>query len=140
MRKLLLALLLFLASIKASPQMIMIYGGENHKVFLGYLNANNYESKSIWNTYGYYGNKYGDISIWNDYGTYGSGYSDYSPFNVYATDPPVLVDKEGNFYGYFTVNTSNTKRTKMGLALYILKYYDLIRDNIDGWYKKIFDS
>ena len=69
-------------------QTLYIYGGEDHDVFLGKLNASKYDSKSIW----------------NEYGTYGSAYSSYSPFNSYASYPPVIVDEEGNFYGYFTVN------------------------------------
>ena len=48
-------------------------------------------------------------------------------------------DKEGNFYGYFTVNEYKAKRADFGLALTIYKYYDLIRDDVSKWYDKIFE-
>ena len=30
-----------------------------------------------------------------------------SPYNPYATDPPVIVDQEGRFYGRLTMNEYN---------------------------------
>jgi hypothetical protein len=51
---------------------LYIYGGTNEKDYLGKLNASKYDSESIWNPYGTYGNKYNSKSIWNQYGTYGS--------------------------------------------------------------------
>ena len=39
----------------ASAQVLYIYGGEGHDVYLGKLNANEYDSESIWNEYGTYG-------------------------------------------------------------------------------------
>ena len=97
-------------------QTLYIYGGEDHDVFLGKLNASKYDSKSIWNEYGTYGSEYNANSIWNEYGTYGSAYSSYSPFNSYASYPPVIVDEEGNFYGYFTVNKYKSKRANFDLV------------------------
>jgi hypothetical protein len=43
---------------------------------------------------------------------FGSPYSSYSACNPYATDPPVIVDSAGNFYGRLTVNAYNTERTQ----------------------------
>jgi hypothetical protein len=62
-----------------------IYGGSSHKVYLGCVNCDDYNTNSIWNENGTYGNSYNANSIWNDYGTYGSDYSQYSPWNAYAT-------------------------------------------------------
>jgi hypothetical protein len=121
-------------------QQLYIYGGSNHDEFLGCLNSNGYDSNSIWNEYGTYGNSYNSKSIWNEYGTYGSEYSSYSPWNEYATEPPVVVDKEGNFYGYLTVNEYKSQRADFDLALIMYKYYDLIRENVSKWYEKIFDN
>lgn len=115
-------------------QTLYIYGGEDHDVFLGKLNASKYDSKSIWNEYGTYGSEYNANSIWNEYGTYGSAYSSYSPFNSYASYPPVIVDEEGNFYGYFTVS----KRANFDLVNIICEYYESIREDVDEWYDKIF--
>ncbi len=119
-------------------QTLYIYGGEDHDVFLGKLNASKYDSKSIWNEYGTYGREYNTNSIWNEYGTYGSEYSSYSPFNSYASYPPVIVDEEGNFYGYFTVNKYKSKRANFDLVNIICEYYESIREDVDEWYDKIF--
>ena len=119
-------------------QTLFIYGGEDHDVFLGKLNASKYDSKSIWNEYGTYGSEYNTNSIWNEYGTYGSAYSSYSPFNSYASYPPVIVDEEGNFYGYYTVNKYKSKRANFDLVNIICEYYESIREDVDEWYDKIF--
>lgn len=115
-------------------QTLYIYGGEDHDVFLGKLNASKYDSKSIWNEYGTYGSEYNANSIWNEYGTYGSAYSSYS----HASYPPVIVDEEGNFYGYFTVNKYKSKRANFDLVNIICEYYESIREDVDEWYDKIF--
>jgi hypothetical protein len=116
----------------ASEPYLMLFGGENHTVFLGYVNANKYETNSIWNKYGKYGSKYSSDSIWNKYGTYGSKYNNYSPWNKYTFDgSPVIVDKYGNFYGNFTVNNTNSQQTKIKLCLWILGSYDYIMENFD---------
>lgn len=123
----------------ATAQIIYIYGGADHDVYLGKLNANPYDSESIWNSYGKYDSQYNSYSIWNAYGTYGSSYSSYSPFNSYATYPPVLIDSKGNFYGYFTINKLKNKRADFDLVKIIYAYYDRIRDNVSDWYEKIFE-
>lgn len=115
-----------------------IYGGSSHKVYLGCVNCDDYNTNSIWNENGTYGNSYNANSIWNDYGTYGSDYSQYSPWNAYATYPPVIVDKVGNFFGYFTVNAYKTKRWESDLALVLYKYYEKIKEDVSYWYDKIF--
>jgi len=115
-----------------------LYGGKDHDVYLGCINCDKYNSNSIWNAYGTYGSKYNSNSIWNAYGTYGSKYNSLSPWNAYSNDSPVVVDKEGNFYGYFTVNTSKSKRADFKLALVIYEYHDLISDDVSKWYDKIF--
>jgi len=140
MKKIFFLTLLFLTiTTIASSQTLHLYGGKNHDVYLGCLNCDKYNSNSIWNAYGTYGSKYNSNSIWNAYGTYGSKYNSYSPWNAYSSDPPVVVDKEGNFYGYFTVNAYKDKRADFGLALTIYKYYDLIMDDVSKWYDKIFE-
>lgn len=107
----------------ALAQVLYIYGGKDHDVYLGKLNASEYDSESIW----------------NEYGTYGSEYSSCSPFNAYATYPPVLVDSKGNFYGYFTVNEYKSDRADFDLVNIICEYYEYIREDVSDWYNKIFD-
>lgn len=84
----------------------LIYGGSDHDQFLGCLNCSKYSSDSVCNSYGTYGNRYSGKSLFNSYSTFGNSYSPSSPWNEYSTSKsvPVLVDKEGNFYGYFTIN------------------------------------
>ena len=120
-------------------QTLLIFGGDDHDVFLGCLNTNRYDSNSIWNPYGTYGSKYNSKSIWNQYGTYGGEYSSYSPFNPYASNPPVLVDKDGNFYGYFTANRYNPKRTRDKLALFIIENWEEIIEDVGEAYDVIFN-
>jgi hypothetical protein len=129
----------FLNLSTGQAQDLQIYGGESHDVYLGCLNCNQYDPNSIWNSFGKYGSQYNSNSVWNQFGTYGSEYSKYSPWNLYATDPPVIVDKDGAFYGYLTVNEYADKRAKFELALTVCKYYNLIRKDVSGWYDKIFD-
>lgn len=107
----------------ALAQVLYIYGGKDHDVYLGKLNASEYDSESIW----------------NEYGTYGSEYSSCSPFNAYATYPPVLVDSKGNFYGYFTINKYKSNRADFDLVNIICEYYEYIREDVSDWYNKIFD-
>ncbi len=127
-----------LMSTNIVAQTLHLYGGKNHDEYLGCLNCDKYNSNSIWNAYGTYGSKYNSNSIWNAYGTYGSKYNSYCPWNSYSNDPPVVVDKEGNFYGYFSVNKYQSKRADFDLALTIYEYHELIRDDVGKWYDKIF--
>ena len=99
---------------------LLLFGGKDHRDFLGCVNCSEYDSNSIRNKNGTYGSEYSDLSIWDHYGSYGSRYSDDSPWNPYASNPPVVVDEAGNFYGYFTVNTFNPKRTTIPSLLMLL--------------------
>ncbi|MFC0515177.1 hypothetical protein ACFFGT_13240 [Mucilaginibacter angelicae] len=129
-----------LMSISSHAQTALhLYGGKDHDKYLGCLNCNTYDKNSIWNDYGSFGSSYSSSSIWNEYGTYGGEYSPYSPFNNYAQYPPVIVDKDGNFYGYLTVNTYHDKRAESQIALIIYKYWNLIEKNVSDWYAKIFN-
>ena len=119
-------------------QSILIFGGKNHDVFLGCLNCTKYDNNSIWNKYGDFGSKYNEKCIWNKYSEYSGKYSDYSPFNKYATYPPVLVDDDGNFYGYFTANKYKDKRTDVELVIFIIDYWETIKDDISEYYEQIF--
>ena len=89
----------------AIAQELLLFGGRGHDEFLGCLNCSRYDSGSICNEYGK-GSKYDSKSIFNEYGTFGSKYSSSSPWNKYSSgnSVPVLVDRGGSFYGYFTIN------------------------------------
>lgn len=138
MKRILLIIVAVFSFNLAYGQTLLIYGGEDHDVYLGKLNASEYDSESIWNEYGSYGSKYNSNSIWNEYGRYGSSYSSYSPFNEYATYPPIIVDSQGNFYGYFTLNKYKPQRANLDLVNIICAYFEEIREDVDEWYDKIF--
>ncbi|RHJ76377.1 hypothetical protein [Parabacteroides sp. AM08-6] len=136
--KLVFLITFWLTSLVASAQTLLLFGGKDHDEFLGCINCNGYSSNSVWNEYSNYGNSYNSKSIWNEYGTYGNEYSDYSPWNPYATHPPVVVDRDGNFYGYLTTNKYHPKRATFKLALIMYKYYEDIRDNVSEWEEELF--
>lgn len=123
----------------AFSQELHVYGGSNQDVYLGCLNCNKFDSNSIWNAFGTYGSKFNVKSIWNAYGTYGSEYNTLSPWNKYSSDPPVIVDKQGNFYGYFTLNESKGKRAEFNLVKVIYEYHEFISEDVTKWYDKIFE-
>ena len=137
--KIIIILGLTFLSFYAKSQTLHLYGGKNHDVYLGCLNCNNYDSNSIWNEYGIYGSSYNSKSIWNPYSTYGHSYNSDSPWNLYGSNPPVVVDKSGNFYGYLTVNSYKSKRADFSLALTMYDNYEEIQKDVSGWYKKLFD-
>lgn len=139
MKKLFLITILFFSyiSIVSATDAILIYGWKNKDVFLGCINCSKNDDSSIWNKYGTYGSKYNDKSIWNKYWSYWDKYSDTSPYNKYASYPPVLVDYDGWFYGYLTVNTYNNP-SNSSIAKYILLNYETIRDNISETYDLLF--
>ena len=138
LKSLLVALFAFLC-LNASSQTLMIFGGRDHDVYLGNINTNKFDSNSIWNKFGTYGNKFNSKCIWNKYGTYGGSYSEYSPFNRFSQHPPVIVDADGNFYGYFTANTTKAKRTNYRLALIIIDNWEDICDDVGAAYDAIFN-
>jgi hypothetical protein len=89
---------------------LLIFGGRGHDVFLGCLSCSRFDSDSVLNKFGTYGSQYSSDSIWNRYGTYGGSYGTYSPCNRYSSNPPVVVDRSGNFYGYLTINPYQRQR------------------------------
>ena len=121
-----------------SQKTLHIYGGKGHDVYLGCINCDKYNTSSIWNAYGDYGSKYNSKSIWNSYGTYGGQYSVFSPFNSYTDTPPIIVDKDGNSYGYLTTNRYKYERADFKLALLICNNWEEIKDDVSAWYDKIF--
>lgn len=90
------------------PGKLMIFGGPNHSTYLGCLSCNEYASDSLFNEFSSHGSSYGAASIFNAYGSFGSKYSSTSACNPYATDPPVIVDGSGKYYGRLTVNRARS--------------------------------
>ncbi|MFT0547852.1 hypothetical protein ACMHYO_16175 [Allopusillimonas ginsengisoli] len=103
LKPLLVCALLVVASLAHAE--LMLFGGKGHDVFLGCVDCSPYSSNSICNESGQYGSEYRD-TIWNAYREYGSEYRDTSPWNPYTSSKnvPILVNKKGDFFGYFTIN------------------------------------
>lgn len=71
--------------------------------FLGVVSTNPFDSDSLANSFGTFGNRFSSYSIWNEFGTYGSPFSMLSPWNAYTSTPPILIEN-GTAVGYLTVN------------------------------------
>ena len=131
--------LLLLSSTEArAQQRLLIYGGDEHKPYLGCLNASPGDSESIWNPSGEYGSFYRDNSIWNSYGDFGSPYSSYSPWSEVSTTPPGVYDSQGRFYGHLTRNKAMPQRLTTELAKMMEVFYDMIPKDVSKWYDKLF--
>ncbi|MTH57876.1 hypothetical protein [Paracoccus litorisediminis] len=124
MIKLLSPLLGVFFAAQAEGQEFLIFGGDDHDVFLGCLNCNAFASDAICNEFGA-GSEFKSESIFNEFGKFGSEFSSSSPWNEFTSSDsvPVVVDREGNFYGYLTINTfrSNAVSFSKNLA----KIYDV---------------
>lgn len=83
---------------------LLIFGGNDHKTFLGCLNCGEYGSDSVTNSSSPYGSAFSTESIWNHFGEYGSQFSGTGVCSQFANDPPVVVDRNGGFYGRLTLN------------------------------------
>ena len=92
---------------------LMLYGGEDHKTFLGCLNCSKGAADSVLNELGAHGSPHETASIFNQNGDYGSADSTYSACNPTATDPPVIVDRAGKSHGRLTVNTDHPQATRI---------------------------
>lgn len=93
-----------LAQSGGNSRQLLIYGGARHETFLGCLNCSKSDQNSVLNNYGSFGSAYSGTSIFNRYSEHGSLYSATSACNAYASDPPVIVDRNGKFYGRLTLN------------------------------------
>ncbi|MCI0622099.1 MAG: hypothetical protein L0387_10595 [Acidobacteria bacterium] len=100
-----------------SERKLMLFGGPEHRVYLGCLNCAEYEPDSVLNPAGRYGSPFHEPSIWNRFGAYGSQFSEYSACNQFAGDPPVIVDEGGKFYGRVSLNL-NHSQLGVGLQLH----------------------
>ena len=93
---------------------------------------------SIWSPLSDYGSTHNPKSIWNERGKYGSKTSNYSPYNTKAKYPPRVIDSNGKFKGYLTVNKKNPDRLQGAIADLICDRRDMVlKDGVER-YAKIF--
>ena len=98
------------SAVAPDSQNILLFGGTDHRTFLGCLSCSQFDRESIFNQFGPYGSYLSAQSIWNSFGLYGSQFSSLSVCSELASAPPVVVDKAGNFYGRLSVNTFKAGR------------------------------
>jgi hypothetical protein len=79
---------------------------------------------SVCNELGKYGSALNSNSIWNSFGKYGSSFSEYSPWNSFTDKAPIIVDRDGKSYGYFSANAFHHDRTRIKWLLAVLDFYD----------------
>jgi hypothetical protein len=72
--------------------------------FLGSINENRMDPRSLANKFGPFGNKFSPSSILNKFSNYGSKFSSLSPYNKFSNTPPKLMEN-GSFKAFLTVNT-----------------------------------
>lgn len=71
--------------------------------FLGKLTPNRFDTESIFNQFGPYGNRFSQTAIYNRFSPYGNQFSNLSAYNKFTQTPPKLFVK-GKFMAYVTVN------------------------------------
>ena len=78
-------------------------------VFLGKLNPNRFDEKSIFNRFGIYGNRFSPSSIFNRFSIYGNQFNALSAHNQFSTNPPRLYVK-GEFVAFLSKNKTMRPR------------------------------
>ena len=115
----------------AQTPALLLFGDKDHDVFLGCLDCSRFESSSVCNRFGEFGSRFNAKSIWNRFGNYGSRFSTKSPWNKFAADPPVVVDRAGGFYGYFTANKFHNQRINGQFFLEFLNNVDEVNNDLE---------
>ena len=82
----------------------VIIAQDSNNTFLGKVTSS-YDSQSIFNEFGTYGNEFSSKSIWNEFSTFGNEFNSNSPFNEFSSSPPMLI-KNRQIFGYLSTNTS----------------------------------
>ena len=103
---------------------LLLFGDTDHKTFLGCLNCVDTSAVSVCNDLGKYGSDLAVDSIWNDLGRFGSNLSRLSPWNDLSNNAPIIVDRDGRSYGYFSTNTLHHDRTRIDWLVAVLDYYE----------------
>ena len=130
MKKLFIIFIFFSSSLHSE---ILLYGRNNHDKFLGCLDCNWSDSDSICNKFGKYGSQFSDDSIFNEFGVYGNRFNSSSPWNKYSSSDlvPIAVYRQGEFYGFFTINRFRTD------AINITRQLKDIYEDAEGSLEKV---
>jgi hypothetical protein len=50
------------------------------------------------------------------------------PWNSYSSSGPIIVDRSGNFYGYFSANRYHLDRTRIVIFIQLFDAYEQVDD------------
>jgi hypothetical protein len=102
---------------------LMIFGQDSATTYLGCLTCSSWDSESVLSIFGY-GSSFGDTIFNNTFGTFGgeSIFYPYSACNPSASDPPIILDDDGGYYGRLTMNVNHSGRTSSQVLRNWLKY------------------
>jgi hypothetical protein len=107
----------------------LLFGGPSGDVFLGTITRDPADPNSICNQTGVHGSSFQQLSIWNPFGQYGSTFQQTSSWNSFAQTPPRVVDSNGNFHGFFTVNQFLPNRTTEPDLVAVLNFFSTTGDH-----------
>jgi hypothetical protein len=106
---------------KAASARMLLFGGEDHKTYLGCLNCPKGAPDSVLTPGGDHGPP--SDGIWDKVG-FGSRGSQYSACSVFASDPPLIVDEDGTYLGRLTLNRNHSQ---IGIGV---RFYDWLHDSV----------
>jgi hypothetical protein len=115
----------------ASENRLLLFAGPDWKDFLGCINCRASNPYSIWNPASDYGSPTNPASIWNRKGEYGSSDAPASPWSAAPQPPPVVVDRVGNFCGYFVIDPSFPGRVKEPYLVWLLEGHAWAADHLE---------
>jgi hypothetical protein len=100
---------------------MLVFGGEDHKTYLGCLNCPKGAADSVLTPGGDQGPP--NEGIWDKAG-FGSPGSQSSACSVFASDPPVIVDEDGTYLGRLTLNRNHSQ---IGIGA---RFYNWLHDSV----------
>ena len=129
--KIIISCLFILYSTTGFASELLLFGESGHDKFLGCLTCSEFSSDSICNGFGPYGSEFSSKGIFNEFAGFGNEFNSSSPWNEFSTSKsvPVLVDRNGNFYGYFTINDFRSDAVDFSSKL--KNIYKNVRGNLE---------
>jgi len=115
----------------AAENRLLLFAGPEWRDFLGCVNCRASNPYSIWNPASDYGSPTHPLSIWNRSGNYGSAEGLASPWTASPLPPPVIVDRVGNFCGYFVIDASFPGRVREPYLVWLLEGHAWAADHLD---------
>ena len=97
--------------------------------FLGAVVGNEFDPNSLLNKFSAYRSEFDEKSIFYEFGKYGDEFSNLSAYNKDADKPPRIIDEQGKFIRWLTVNSIFTPRVDPRELFKWLKDFDINKSN-----------